>query len=363
MIHVNDPYDLVPELFTAYTEFVKTSDAEVDILPATCNESFQCSDQPTIFIQPEPDIHHADTAYHQQIATKSNAAWAVSGHATTNNSSWKLKKWFSYYANLTMTVRVNPPMIELESRHKSWLATALLGGWSPYRGQLLKELRLLGILDQCLVNYHERTPEKIEFRNNLKQQNPTIYFNTRTPELDQLDNPTFLDIAFKNNPSDEWQSGSMNTCRPIPGMKPKQHGWISQLVPWKIYNSAYISIVAETEGTPDLFFISEKISRPLLVGHPFVVFGCAGYLAELQKLGFRTFSSWIDESYDTIQDSTQRAKAIANSVKQFADLSDQQKQYVCKEMKLATDHNRLLILDNKWSNRSLRDAILDLKKP
>jgi hypothetical protein len=362
MIYVNDPYDLVPELFTAYTEFVKTSDAEVDILPATCNESFQCSDQPTIFIQPEPDILHADTAYHQQIATKSNAVWAVSGHGT-GSSSWKLKKWFSYYANLTMTVRVNPPMIELESGHKSWLATALLGGWAKNRGQLLNELRLLGILDQCLVNYHERTPVLFEHRQLQKQQEPEIYFNIRTHELDQLDNPTFLDIAFKNNSSDERQSGSMNTCCPIPGMKLGQHGWISQLVPWKIYNSAYISIVAETEGTPDLFFISEKISRPMLVGHPFVVFGCMGYLAELRKLGFQTFSSWIDESYDTIQDSTQRAKAIANSVKQFADLSDQQKQYVCKEIKSATDHNCRLILDNKWSHRSLRDAILDFKKP
>ena len=263
MISVNDPYDLVPELFTAYTEFVKTSDAEVDILPATCNESFQPSNRPTIFIQPEPDIHHADTAYHRQIATKSNAAWAVSGHATTGNSSWKLKKWFSYYANLTMTVRVNPPIPKLESGQKCWLATALLGGWTKSRGQLLNELRSLGILDQCLVNYQERTPDSIEIRNNLKQQNPNIYFNIRTPELDQLDNPVFLDIAFKN----EEQSISMNTCAPIPRMKPGQHGWISQLIPWKIYNSAYISIVAETEGTPDLFFISEKISRPLLVGH------------------------------------------------------------------------------------------------
>jgi len=255
MIYVNDPYDLVPELFTAYTEFVKTSDAEVDILPATCNESFQCSDQPTIFIQPEPDIHHADTAYHQQIATKSNAVWAVSGHGT-GSSSWKLKKWFSYYANLTMTVRVNPMMPDLESGNKSWLATALLGGWTLHRGQLLNELRLLGILDQCLVNYQERTPVTPAHRQRQKQQSPDIYFNIRTPELDLLDNPVFSDLAFNTEIYNECQLMPMNTCRSLPGMHPGQHGWISQLVPWKIYNSAYISIVAETEGPPDLFFIS-----------------------------------------------------------------------------------------------------------
>ena len=93
-----------------------------------------------------------------------------------------------------------------------------------------------------------------------------------------------------------------------------------------------------------------------------MVFGCAGYLAELQKLGFRTFSSWIDESYDTIEDSTQRIKAIANSVKQFSKLSDQQRQQVCYEMKPVADHNRSLLLDSKWTYRSLQQAILDLEK-
>jgi hypothetical protein len=361
MISVNDPYDLVPALFDAYTEFVKTLDAEVDILPAACDESFQYSDRPTIFIQPEPDIHHADIAYDRQIIARPNAAWAVSGHGT-GSSSWKLKKWFSHYANLTMTVRVNPLIPDVESGHKSWLSTALLGGWSPHRGQLLKELRLAGILDQCLVNYHERTPVPVEHRQIQKQQEPELYFNIRTPELDQLDDPVFLDLAFKTEICNEYQSIPMNTCYPIPGMKSKQHGWISQLVPWKIYNSAYISIVAETEGPPDLFFISEKISRPLLAGHPFVVFGCAGYLAELQKLGFRTFSPWIDERYDTIEDLTQRVKSIANSVKQFSELSDQQRQQVCHKMKPVADHNRRLLLDSKWAYRSLQQEILDLKK-
>ena len=361
MISVNDPYDLVPELFDAYPEFVKTSEAKVDVLPAACDESFQYSVRPTIFIQPEPDIHYADTAYDQQIIARPNAAWAVSGHGT-GSSSWKLKKWFSYYANLTMTVRVNPPIPDVESGPKSWLATALLGGWSLHRGQLLKELKLLGILDQCLVNYQERTPATPAHRQILKKQEPELYFNIRTPELDQLDDPVFSDLAFNTEIYNECQLMPMNTCRSLPGMLPGQHGWISQLVPWKIYNSAYISIVAETEGPLDLFFISEKISRPLLVGHPFVVLGCMGYLAELQKLGFQTFSSWIDESYDSIADSTQRAKAIAHSVKKFSEMSDQQKQQACREMKPITDHNRCLLLDSKWSHQSLQQAILDLKK-
>lgn len=363
MIKINDQYDLVPALFDAYPEFEKSKDAQVDVLPASCELSFQHSDRPTIFIQPEPDIHHADTEYHRQILARPNAVWAVSGHGTIS-SNWKLNKWISYYANLTMTVRVNPSMPDLESGPKAWLATALLGGWMPNRGHLLKELKLLGILDQCLVNYHERIPVPLQQRQQQKCQEPEIYFNLRTPQLDQLDHPVFQDLAFTTEICNEYQSILINTCCSIPAMKPHQHGWISQLVPWNIYNSAYISIIAETESVccPDLFFISEKISRPLLVGHPFVVFGCKGYLAELRKLGFQTFSPWIDESYDNIADSIQRAKSIAHSVKKFSELSHQQRQQVLKGIKSITDHNRRLLLDSQWTHRTLRDAILDLEK-
>jgi hypothetical protein len=251
-------------------------------------------------------------------------------------------------------------MPDLELGHKPWIATALLGGWMPHRGHLLKELRSLGILDQCLVNYHERTPVPIEQRQLQTQQQPGIFFNIRTPELDLLDDSVFVSLAFQT----EYRSISTNTCRPLPNKKTGQHGWISQLIPWKIYNAAYISVITETEcvSSPDLFFISEKISRPMLVGHPFVVFGCLGYLAELQKLGFQTFSSWIDERYDTVEDPIQRTKAIANSVKKFSDLPDHQRQQACKEMRPITDHNRRLLLDHKWTHLSLRNAILDFKK-
>jgi hypothetical protein len=172
-----------------------------------------------------------------------------------------LSHWFEYFANLTTTVRVNPELPMLDIGHKPWLATALLGGWMYSRGQLLHGLKQQGLIDQCLVNYHERSPDSVDRRNQLRRQYPDLYFNARTPALDQLDDPVFQQIAFNSEVCNEYQSIPMNTCQQLPGMMQHQHGWISQLVPTNIYNSAYISIIAETEvmTLPDTFFISEKI--------------------------------------------------------------------------------------------------------
>ena len=357
MISVNDPYDLVPELFESFPEFTKSFEAKIDILPATCTESFRLSQKFTIFIQPEPDIHWAEQAYSRQIISKPNAVWAVSGHG--KSGQWKLSHWFEYFANLTTTVRVNPELPTLDIGHKPWLATALLGGWMYSRGQLLHGLKQQGLIDQCLVNYHERSPDSVDRRNQLRRQYPDLYFNARTPALDQLDDPVFQQIAFNNEVCNEYQSIPMNICQQVPGMMQHQHGWISQLVPTNIYNSAYISIIAETEvmTLPDTFFISEKITRPLLVGHPFVVFGCTGYLQCLRDLGFQTFSPWLDESYDLVTDTNKRIASIVDSVKQFAQLNDLQRQQACAEMQPAVEHNRRLVKNRQWAFGPIANAI------
>ena len=185
----------------------------------------------------------------------------------------------------------------------------------------------------------------------------------RTSLVDELDLPLFKNIAFNKNPVNERQQHEINTTVGLPcGKYPFGH--ISQPIPWDIYKLSYISIVAETESPcSDMFFVSEKVSKPMIVGHPFVIFGCAGYLSNLRNLGFRTFSPWIDESYDLIQNKHLRIEAIASSVEKFSKLSDLQKQQACEEMKQATDHNKLLVQNQQWAQRPLRDAILNLKKP
>ena len=58
--------------------------------------------------------------------------------------------------------------------------------------------------------------------------------------------------------------------------------------------------------------ISEKTVRPILAQMPFLCFAGAGTLAYMHKLGFKTFGSLIDESYDQETDIATRMHKIVS---------------------------------------------------
>ena len=65
------------------------------------------------------------------------------------------------------------------------------------------------------------------------------------------------------------------------------------------YSDTKVDIVNETYYLEDdQCHLTEKIFKPMMLEKPFVVNGTKGYLKELKKLGFKTFSNVIDESYD-----------------------------------------------------------------
>lgn len=80
------------------------------------------------------------------------------------------------------------------------------------------------------------------------------------------------------------------------------------------YNSTYLSLVVETNVRPGTkytpIFITEKTTKPLAFCHPFIVYGNRGTLRSIKSWGFETFSNLWDESYDEIQDYTQRKHCI-----------------------------------------------------
>ena len=63
-------------------------------------------------------------------------------------------------------------------------------------------------------------------------------------------------------------------------------------------------------------FFSEKTVRPLVYGQPFITVGSPHLLSALRSLGFKTFSTWWDESYDTASTIDQRVQLAVRSLKQ-----------------------------------------------
>jgi hypothetical protein len=75
------------------------------------------------------------------------------------------------------------------------------------------------------------------------------------------------------------------------------------------YSETYVNLVTETFFGPNVF-LSEKIFKPISNLQPFIVLGDYRMLAELRKLGFKTFEPFIDESYDEEIDSYKRMEKI-----------------------------------------------------
>lgn len=90
--------------------------------------------------------------------------------------------------------------------------------------------------------------------------------------------------------------------------------WGDAIVNPEAYVDTYFSVVTETIYDYPHTFRTEKIWKPMIMEHPFVVAANAGYYRDLHEAGFRTFGHLIDESFDSIQDSQQRLDRIVDTI-------------------------------------------------
>lgn len=79
------------------------------------------------------------------------------------------------------------------------------------------------------------------------------------------------------------------------------------------WNHYQIEVVCETDPFGDFWF-TEKLAKPLSTGKPFLLVSGPGTLDRIRAMGFETFSSVIDESYDRELTPTNRIHAIVNSL-------------------------------------------------
>jgi nucleoside-diphosphate-sugar epimerase len=98
------------------------------------------------------------------------------------------------------------------------------------------------------------------------------------------------------------------------------------------YKSTFISLVTETLIDTSILFMSEKIWKPIVTGHPFILLGNVNTLSYLKELGFKTFDKWIDESYDLEPDHHKKIDKVVNELNKFKNKSVQELVDIRKEM-------------------------------
>lgn len=100
----------------------------------------------------------------------------------------------------------------------------------------------------------------------------------------------------------------------------------------QLFRNSYYSLVTETlfyknEKNSNMcysVFFSEKTFKPIIMKHPFILVAPPYYLKWLKQTGYKTFSPYIDESYDEEEDDTKRLNMIVNEVQRLNDFTADQ---------------------------------------
>lgn len=121
---------------------------------------------------------------------------------------------------------------------------------------------------------------------------------------------------------------------------------LSQVIPTQVYNDTAYSIVAETDHDNTLSFYSEKTAKVMIARRLFVAFSGYKFLHNLRQLGFQTFDSVIDESYDLIQNDRDRYTAAFEQVRRLCQLPQEQ---VLETVRPVLEHNYRRIMDTDWT--------------
>ena len=132
----------------------------------------------------------------------------------------------------------------------------------------------------------------------------------------------------------------------LPGIDPKDYPRFGkdQDITELPYNDTVCSIVSETNDNDYEVFMTEKIWKPIMAHHVFVVHGNYLYLQRLREMGFKTFGTYFDESYDLEQDPAKRADKIVQLCK---DLKNAKWQDIYLQSKALRQHNYDLMFDEE----------------
>ena len=196
----------------------------------------------------------------------------------------------------------------------------LNGRTRSHRKYLLERFELSGLLNQSLWT---NLDSSAEFAARI---NSGPYFNNDHFSSDIQLNHKGTDLMSVNRPVkylpaeyevDRYQE-RINMPPPENLSLVEYHLWNNEwgavYLNFDAYVDTYFSLVTETVFTYPYSFRTEKIWKPIAMGHPWIAVANSGFYRDLRNLGFQTFDGIIDESFDNIERSQDRIERIAQVV-------------------------------------------------
>ena len=91
--------------------------------------------------------------------------------------------------------------------------------------------------------------------------------------------------------------------------------WGDVYIKSNLYQDTYFSIVTETVFDYPYSFRTEKIWKPMAIGHLWIAVANRGFYRDMRNLGFQTFAPVIDESFDLIENNQDRLDRIVQVIR------------------------------------------------
>ena len=101
-----------------------------------------------------------------------------------------------------------------------------------------------------------------------------------------------------------------------------------------------IYVATETVYSGDRRHLTEKTFKAIALEMPFILVAPAGSLAYLREYGFKTFSPYIDETYDTIKDDIGRIEAVTQVLSEIQARSAAEKLELWQNLLPRVEYNR-----------------------
>jgi len=228
-----------------------------------------------------------------------------------NPQSYVFLWWFEIVRELHEKFDYTAQLFLYDTKQPKFKFDMLLGTPRRHKDYIYKQINDYGIIDDFVIGCHKA--------NN----------NNRT------------------NDRGNWVSGGdyENGIGAIVNNEPIIPEITSCILPYKIYNDSWYSIVCETSYKH--CFLSEKTAKPILAKRLFVLIGAKHMIKNLQSLGYKTFSNVLDESYDDIDNDELRWDMACEQIKKLYYMDPIE---VYLNIQSTLEHNYQLLTETNWWN-------------
>ena len=210
----------------------------------------------------------------------------------------------------------------------------------PHRTELALALDKAGLVNRSFYSLNDKDPEHpaMKFKNTIDLfSNPALELQSE----DALRLISKLPLVIDNH------TDIQQMCED------------KEMLARNFYSESLVSLVTETNFHLNEVTLTEKSFKPAKEKHPFVLVGAKGSIKAMRDLGFKTFSEFWDESYDSISDPKMRMKAIVDICKTIGSWNDQQIIDFKRKVKPMLEHNFNILRrsPSEWVSEQIANTV------